>query len=96
MKLYAHFDGNDVNVNIHGHDRNMVANKYLKVDQLHVTNANDSWHVTKGINREIKKVCDGPMKYHGIQWHGELSDKAASIKTQCYYAMKNCEGSAEK
>lgn len=28
----------------------------------------------------------------GITWHEELVDKAASVKTATYYAMKNCNG----
>ena len=52
--------------------------------------------IKRPINKEIKKVCDGRQKLHGVTWHGELSDKAASIKTHCYYAMKNCQQSPEK
>ena len=35
------------------------------------------------------------LKQHGITWHEELKDKAASIKTHVYYAMKTCHGSLD-
>ena len=35
------------------------------------------------------------LKQHGITWHEELKDKAASIKTHVYYAMKTCHGSPD-
>ena len=31
-----------------------------------------------------------------MEWHGESSDKAASVKTHCYHAMKSCGGLPEK
>ena len=40
-------------------------------------------------------MCTGSQKNHGKTWHGELSDKAASVKTHCYYGMKYCEGKPE-
>ena len=95
-KLYEHFTSNDVNIDVHGHDRNSSVNSYLKQDHGHVSNANDTWHATKGVAKELKKICSGPQYKHGSSWHGELSDKAGAIKTHCYYAIKNCQGSAEK
>ena len=89
-KLYEHFDACCVNVNIHAHDRNVSLNKLLDSEYPHVTNANDTWHATKGIAKQLKTITKGPKKMHGKTWHSELSDKAASIKTHCYYAMKNC------
>ena len=61
-----------------------------------MVNANDTWHATKNVAKELKKVCSGPQYQHGKTWHGELTDKSASIKTHAYYAIKNCCGSAEK
>ena len=94
-KLYEHFDWCDVNVNIHGHDRNMVVNKYLKVDQPHVTNTNDIWHVTKGINREIKKFVMVQRNITVFSGMVNSVTKLLPLKLS-YYAMKNCEGSAER
>ena len=92
-KLYEHFDSCDVNVNIHGHDRNVSLNKHINTEQPSVTNANDTWHAAKGITKQLKVITNGTKKMHGVTWHSELSDKAASIKTHCYYAMKNCKTS---
>ncbi|XP_033731910.1 uncharacterized protein LOC117321561 isoform X2 [Pecten maximus] len=94
--LYKHFDDCGVNVNIHGHDRNASINKYLDAEQPSVTNANDTWHAANGVAKIIKSLTSGPKKMHGKTWHGELSDKAASIKTHWYYAMRHCEKSVEK
>jgi hypothetical protein len=91
--LYRHFDEKGVSVHIHGHDRNVSVNKFLSVNKPYVTNANDTWHGSKNVNKEMKKIAAGPLKYSGITWHPDLSDKVASIKTHTYYAMKNCQGS---
>lgn len=93
-KIYENLTSKNINVRIHSHDRNVSVNKYLREHQTEVSNANDTWHATKGINRELKKVCGGTRSSHGKTWHEELSDKAASIKTHCYWVMKTCEGSA--
>ncbi|KAK3086820.1 hypothetical protein FSP39_023965 [Pinctada imbricata] len=95
-KLYEHFDASDVSINIHGHDRNASVNKYLATERQSVVNANDTWHATKGISREMKKITTGSKKMMGVTWHPDLTDKAASIKTHAYYAMKNCNGSEKR
>ena len=61
-KLYDHFDASSVSVNIHGHDRNASVNKYLATEQQTVVNANDTWHATKGISRDVKKITTGTKK----------------------------------
>lgn len=94
-RTYEYLDEKGVPVDVHAHDRNESVNKYLKTEQPNVRNANDTWHLTKGINKEIKHICSGPKKNHGKTWHTQLSDKAASIKTHCYYAIKRCKGSAD-
>ena len=94
-KMYQEFDEKNVSINIHGHDRNSSVNKYLSKDHSHVKNANDTWHATKGIVKALKNITSGPKKMHGLTWHEELTDKAASVKTAAYYAMKNCKGSGE-
>ncbi|KAK3106301.1 hypothetical protein FSP39_017387 [Pinctada imbricata] len=95
-KLYEGLSEKGANVHIHGHDRNVSINNYLKTQYPEVTNANDTWHATKNVAKELKKVCSGPQYQHGKTWHGELSDKSASIKTHTYYAIKNCDGSPDK
>lgn len=53
--LYQHFDENDISINIHGHDRNASVNRYLVVHQPQVTNANDTWHASTGVTKQMKK-----------------------------------------
>ena len=94
-KLYEFFTENNIDINVHAHDRNASINKYLADKHPNVTNANDTWHLAKGISKEVKKIANGPQYLHGKTWHGQLSDKVAAIKTHCYWAMKTCEGSVE-
>ena len=94
-KLYESFEDYGLAINIHGHDRNASVNKYLQKVRPNVENANDTWHAAKGVTKMLKSVTHGPMKHHGITWHEELKDKAASIKTHVYYAMKTCHGSPD-
>ena len=95
-RIYQEFENKNVSIRMHGHDRNSSVNKYLSQEHNHVQNANDTWHATKGIVKALKSVTAGPKKMHGITWHEELADKAGSIKTATYYAMKNCNGSPER
>ena len=95
-KMYKDFDRQNVKVRIHGHDRNSSVNKYLAQEKPNVKNANDTWHATKGITKILKNITTGAKKNRGITWHEELADKAASIKTACFYAMKSCNGNPDK
>ncbi|MES9884387.1 MAG: hypothetical protein ABW185_26365 [Sedimenticola sp.] len=95
-QLYQEFDNYGLSVHVHGHDRNASVNKYLRVEQPCIENANDTWHATKGIAKQLKHIVTGPKRKHGITWHDQLRDKAASIKTHAYYAMKHCSGSGPK
>lgn len=94
-QLYEGFEDYGMTINIHGHDRNASINKYLRTERPTVENANDTWHAAKGVAKQLKCISHGPMKQHGITWHTQLKDKAASIKTHVYYAMKTCHGSAD-
>ena len=94
-KLYEDFEDYSLAINIHGHDRNASVNKYLRTSRPNVENANDTWHAAKGVSKQLKVITHGTMKQHGITWHAELKDKAASIKTHVYYSMKTCHGSAD-
>ena len=95
-KLYEYLDENHIAVNIHAHDRNETINKFLTENYPGVKNANDTWHLTKGISKEVSGITKGPKKKHGQTWHEQLSDKGAAIKTHCYWAIKTCEGSEAK
>ena len=95
-KMYQEFDNKNISVRIHRHDRNSSVNKYLSQEHSHVQNTNDTWHATKGIVKVLKNITSGPKKMHGITWYEKLTDKAVSVKTVAYSAMKNCNGSGEK
>ena len=93
-KIYKYLDENDCPVLIHAHDNNSSVTKYVR-ERGDTENANDTWHLTKGIAKGAKKIAGGSKKTHGIDWHWELKDKAASIKTHIFWCMKNCQGNAE-
>ncbi len=95
-EMYKDFERKGIKVNTHGHDRNSSVNKYLATEHPDIKNANDTWHATKGIAKTLKSIGSGPKKNVGKTWHEELTDKAASVKTASYYAMKHCHGSAEQ
>lgn len=61
-----------------------------------ISNSFDTWHGGKSVKKAITKVAQGTLSTEGKIWFTELSDKVKSIKTHCYYAMKNCGGDAEK
>ncbi|XP_078583012.1 uncharacterized protein LOC144865863 [Branchiostoma floridae x Branchiostoma japonicum] len=58
-------------------------------------NSNDTWHATKKIPREMKKITRGKQKEEGETWFPELQDKCASTKTGFYWSMKHCGGVAD-
>ncbi|CAH1242323.1 Hypp6578 [Branchiostoma lanceolatum] len=93
QKFYDWADANAVNILVHAHDNNKSINK-LVVDRAarghRTVNGNDTWHATKGIARAMKGITTGPKYKEGVSWHPELTDKAASVKTHVYWAMKNC------
>lgn len=93
-RIYQYFknltDEYEVKIRVHCHDRNTSVNKFIRVNGIDTTSTNDTWHATKNIAKEIKTICSGPRYKEGQTWHPELSDKAASIKTHLYWAMKNC------
>lgn len=45
----------------------------------------------------MAKVCRrGMRRLEGVDWHPELTDKGAGVKTHTYWAMKNCEGCPQR
>ncbi|VDI76549.1 Hypothetical predicted protein [Mytilus galloprovincialis] len=93
-RIYEYFknlrDEYEVKIRVHCHDRNTSVNKFIRINGIDTESTNDTWHATKNIAKEIKTICSGPRYKEGQTWHPELSDKAASIKTHLYWAMKNC------
>ncbi|KAM7427626.1 hypothetical protein ABFA07_021273 [Porites harrisoni] len=57
-----------------------------------IKNSFDTWHGTKGVARDMKKVCSGARRDEGVKWFTELSDKAKATKTHFYWAMRNNDG----
>jgi hypothetical protein len=49
-------------------------------------------HGTKHLTKQVKTVSSGPTYKEGSTWHQE---KAASVITNAYWAMKNCDGKEE-
>ncbi|XP_070545909.1 uncharacterized protein [Ptychodera flava] len=90
-RFYEWADENVVPVAIHAHDRNASVNKFLREERPHTRNSNDTWHVTKQIGKEVKKITSGAQRNHGRTWHMDLSDKGASIKTHIYWSMKHAK-----
>lgn len=60
-----------------------------------IRNSFDTWHGTKGVAKEMKKICSGPRRDEGVKWFTELSDKAKATKTHFYWAMRNNDGTEE-
>lgn len=96
-RIYDYLNSLDgVHVRVHCHDRNTSVNKFIRSRGVDAESTNDTWHATKNIAKEVKAICSGPRYKEGVTWHPELSDKAGSIKTHLYWAMKNCDQDPEK
>ena len=96
QERYEYFDEKKVFVEKHRHDNNASVSKYVTEERTPTANSRHTWHDTEGLTTRIKKITSGPASQEGITWHAELSDKAASIKTHVYWAMKFCDSDANK
>jgi len=95
-RIYEYFDSVCCPIDIHCHDSNSSVGKFLREERGETRRSLDTWHATKGITRGMKKIATGPNKHEGKEWHAELSDKCASIRTHIYWSMKNCAGDEGK
>lgn len=95
-RIYDYLDKQQCPVKTHAHDNNASVAKYIREERSPTESSKDTWHATKGIARDAKKISSGPRSQENKTWHPQLSDKAASIKTHIYYTMKNCNGDADK
>lgn len=77
------------------HDIQAQVSKYVK-ETLGLVNSYDTWHGTKNVAREMKKITEGPKKERGKKWFPQLVDKRRSVKIHLYWAMKNCGDSPSK
>lgn len=81
-------------VKMHGHDRNMSVNKFLREQREDTVNQNDTWHMAKSFEKHISKVAKGTKREEGKTWSDELSDKVAAIRTHAQYSIRNAKGDA--
>lgn len=95
-RIYEYFDNQAVQVKNHAHDNNASVTNYVKTYRWPTENAKDTWHATKGISRDIKKITSGAAYKEGKEWFKDLADKSASIRTHLYWCMKNCKEDAQK
>ena len=50
-------------------------------NQPTLTNANDTWHASKGVKKEMKKIAYGHKKLKGIAWHPRLHQSIPILTT---------------
>ncbi|KAJ8297993.1 hypothetical protein KUTeg_024524 [Tegillarca granosa] len=91
-KLYEKLERETVNVKTHTHDRNVAVNKFIKSSPLaeETLNQNDTWHAVKKIKPKMQSISSGPLKYKGISWSEQLSDKIEPVVTHFHWCIKNC------
>ena len=99
-RSYDYFDqrqnGSGLNIRLHCHDKNASVNRLIYTEREDTTSTNDNWHSTKNVAKELKCIRSGLKYKEDITWHHQLGDKASSIKTHIYWAMKNCCENPEK
>ncbi|XP_068682738.1 uncharacterized protein [Montipora foliosa] len=70
-------------------------------EQRGIKNSFNTWHGTKGVACDMKKVCSDAQRDEGKTWFSELVDKAEicdvlytakATKTHFYWAMRNNDG----
>lgn len=76
------------------HDMQAQVTRFVTTE-LKLLNSYDTWHGTKNVTKQLKKITQGLVRDRGIKWFTELGDKRKSVKTHLYWAMKNCDGCAE-
>ncbi|CAC5381790.1 unnamed protein product [Mytilus coruscus] len=88
--IYQYLEEQDVQVNVHSHDRNLSINKLVKNKGI-ITNQNDPWHAIKKVKVAMKKVSAGPKYLKEKSWSAQLEDKVESVATHFHWAVRNCE-----
>jgi hypothetical protein len=98
-KVYQYLEEHEegpILVDVHVHDRNLSINKYIRENQPNTINQNDTWHAGKSVEKQMAKVAKGPMRSEGINWHNQLFDKSASVRTHVQHAIRNCQQDPKK
>lgn len=91
-QIYEHLDEQGCTVDKHAHDNNSSITAFVRDERPDTENAKETWHATKNIAKKAQKLTKGKQAFKYKTWHPELADKASSIKTHIYWAMKTCGG----
>lgn len=73
------------------HDMQQQVSKFV-TNEMKLVNSFDTWHGTKNVAKQLKKITQGPKKETNVSWFPELADKRKSIKIHLYWSMLNCNG----
>ncbi|CAC5370125.1 unnamed protein product [Mytilus coruscus] len=90
QRIYHYLEEQDVQDNVHSHDRNLSINKLVK-DKGLITNQNDPWHAIKRVKVAMKRVSAGPNYLKEKSWSAQLEDKVESVATHFHWAVRNCK-----
>jgi hypothetical protein len=73
LRIYHYLDSVDngivVHIRLHCHDRNTSVNTFVNQRNKGTVSTNDSWHATKKLAKEVKKVTTGPKYQEGKTSH---------------------------
>lgn len=94
-RIYNYLSQQDVTVGVHTHDRNLSINKYIR-EECDSENQNDTWHSAKSFKNALKKITAGTMASEGKTWSFQLNDKVQPVSTHVQWAIRNCNGDANK
>eukprot|EP00731_Ephydatia_muelleri_P029616 Em0021g139a len=84
----------NLNITEVAHDYQTAIKKY--VEELGMVNSYDTWHGTKNVAKEMRKICAGTVRNRDKTWFSELSDKARTTKVHLYWCMRNCDGDPDR
>jgi hypothetical protein len=90
-RIHKHLDEKGFAVGVHCHYRNLSINEYVR-EETDAINQNDTWHCVKSMKTPLKKVASGTASSEKFQ----LSDKVEPVSTHIHWAIRNCNGDAEK
>ena len=94
-RIYKHLDEKGVAVGVHCHDRNLSINKYVR-EETDAINQNDTWHCVKSVKTALKEVASVTASSERKTCSFQLSDKVEPVSTHIHWAIRNCNGDAEK
>ncbi|CAC5410848.1 unnamed protein product [Mytilus coruscus] len=90
QRIYHYLEEQDVQVNVHSHDRNISINKLVKDKEI-ITNQNDPWHAITKVKVAMKRVSAGSKYLKEKSWSAQLEDKVESVATHFHWAVRNFE-----